>query len=426
MKFFVSYFGCRANQAEIQEWIIGLENAGYQLTSHQEEADFGILNTCSVTERAEKEVLRFIGKTYRRTDTPWVITGCSVSNDKGQLREKYKDYIFIPNSEKANLVDTIKDAFPVEENIIYHSAFRSRIFLKIQDGCNFRCSYCIVPFLRGKSISIPADEVVKRAKHYVSLGYKEIVLSGINLSSYGYDLFPRENLLNVIKRIHDIKGLEFLRLSSLDPRYMDYKFIRELSYLEKIADSFHFSFQSGSNPVLKRMKRGSKVYDYERIMEMFLHYFPDANYGADFIVAFPDETDKEFQETVEFVKDSILTYMHIFPYSPREGTKAALMETEPIPQNLVKKRLNELKDINRNIRTAYREKFIGKTVEGILIEENDNYSLVITSNFLTVRIPPLKGYKRRKIKIKIQRVVNDNICEGTLARRTPTRQKKQG
>lgn len=150
MKFYVDYFGCRTNQAEIQEWIVDLEDSGYILTHKVEEARFGILNTCSVTERAEKDIFKFIGKVYRNTNAKWIIAGCTVSKEKQRLQEKYRNYYFFDNTEKQGLVDFIKEKFPVrEDNVIYHSAFRSRVFLKVHDGCNFRCSYCIVPFLRG-------------------------------------------------------------------------------------------------------------------------------------------------------------------------------------------------------------------------------------------------------------------------------------
>lgn len=415
MKFYVSYFGCRANQAEVQEWIIELENSGYQLTHHLNEADFAILNTCSVTRKAELDVFKFIRKAARQTDIPWIISGCTVSRESDVLSEKYRNYIFLKNPEKQNLVEIIRETFPNDDNIIYHSSFRSRIFLKIQDGCNFRCAYCVVPFLRGKSVSLSADEVEAKARFYASLGYREIVLTGINLSSYGYDLFPRENLLNLVQRLHDIKNIEFIRLSSLDPRYIRYTLIKDLSYLDKIADSFHLSFQSGSDIMLRKMKRFNKTYDYRKILSHFRRFFPAANLGADFIVGFPEESDREYRETVDFIKESGLNYLHIFPFSPREGTKAALKEE--VPQNIVRKRLKELQEINRNMRFAYKESFIHRNLPGILTEENEHYSLVITSNFLTVRIPPIKGYKKRKLTVRINRVLNENICEGEVVTR---------
>ena len=415
MKFYVDYFGCRTNQAEIQEWIVDLEQAGYMLTHNVEEARFGILNTCSVTERAEKDIFKFIGKVYRNTNARWIIAGCTVSKEKQRLSEKYRNYYFFDNREKQGLVDFIKEKFPVsEDNVIYHSAFRSRIFLKVHDGCNFRCSYCIVPFLRGKSRSFPAPEIVHKAGYFAGLGYKEVVLTGVNLSSYGYDLFPRENLLNLVKAIAGIEGIEFVRLSTLDPRYLKYQFVKELSYIEKVADSFHFSFQSGSNTVLKRMKRGSKVFEYLKIMDHFHQFFPDANLGADLLLGFPGETEKEFRETLEFFGESGLNYAHIFPFSPREGTRAALMEQLPV--NVVQKRVKELKELNRLKRLAYRERFRDRTLEGILIEEDPNYSMVVTSNFLSVRVPPVKGYKKRKVTVTINRIVNEKICEGDIIR----------
>jgi threonylcarbamoyladenosine tRNA methylthiotransferase MtaB len=415
MKFYVDYFGCRTNQAEIQDWIVDLEECGYQLTHHIEEADFGILNTCSVTEHAEKDIFKFIGKAYRNTRAEWIIAGCTVSKEKQRLQDKYKNYYFFDNNEKQGLVDFIKKKFPVsEENVIYHSSFRSRIFLKVHDGCNFRCSYCIVPFLRGKSRSFPAADIIHRAGYFAELGYKEVVLTGINLSSYGYDLFPRENLLNLVQEISQIDGIEFIRLSTLDPRYLKYHFVKELSYIKKLADSFHFSFQSGSNQVLKRMKRGSKVYEYFRIMDHFRQFYPDANLGADLLLGFPGETEKEFRETFDFFSESGLNYAHIFPFSPREGTKAALMEQLPV--NVVQRRVKELKELNRERRLAYRERFLDKTQEGIVVEEDPNYSLVVTSNFLSVRVPPVKGYKKRKVTVGIDRVVNENICEGHIVK----------
>jgi threonylcarbamoyladenosine tRNA methylthiotransferase MtaB len=414
MRFYVDSFGCRANQAEIQDWIIDLEDSGYQLTKDVSNADFGILNTCSVTERAEKDIHRFINRVYKNTNIKWIITGCTVSKEKEHLQNRYKNYCFFDNQEKQTLAERVREMFPVDSNIIYHSAYRSRIFLKIHDGCNFRCSYCIVPFLRGKAASIPTADIVARAKYFVSLGFREIVLTGINLSSYGYDLFPRENLFDLVRELDKIKRLAFVRLSSLDPRYIRYHFIKELSYLKRLANSFHFSFQSGSNSVLKAMKRGSKSFEYRKILDQFQRFFPDANFGADILVGFPGETDRDFRETLEFVCESPLTYTHIFPFSPREGTKAALMEQ--VPQNIIRKRVQELREANKLMRLNYRECFKDKILEGILIEEDPSYAMIITRNYLSVRVPPVKGFKKRKVKVKIQRIVNENLCEGTLVK----------
>ncbi len=413
MKFFVSYFGCRTNQAEVQDWVIDLENIGFELTTNQSEANFAILNTCSVTQKAEKDVFKFIEKNYKKTNIKWYIAGCSISNNRENIEQKYKNYSFVDNEEKKSLIERIKEDFYTDETFIYHSSFRSRKFLKIQDGCNHKCSYCIVPSLRGKTKSISLPEIKKRAEYFASLGYKELILTGINLSSYGYDIFPRLNIIDVLKTLQNIKGIDLIRLSSLDPRYLDFQFVKSLSKIDKLALSFHFSFQSGSNSVLNRMKRNSKAKNYLKIMEEFKKFFPDANYGSDFIVGFPGETEKEFSETVSFIEESKLNYLHVFPYSPREGTKAAIME-EQVPSQIARRRAGELKEINKNIKFEYRETYIDKVVAGIIIEESKDFSLVVTSNYLTVRIPPSKGLKKKKTFVQIKSFINENICEGVI------------
>ncbi len=413
MKFVVAYFGCRSNQAEVQEWIIELEKRGYELTQVPGEADFGILNTCSVTAKAENDVLRFIRKNYCSANTAWFIAGCTVTRDKTLLGLKYSHYYFFDNVEKTGLVQAIAERFPVSDRVIFHSSFKSRIFLKVQDGCNFRCSFCVVPSLRGKARSLSKGEIIAKVKHYSSLGYQEVVLTGINLSAYGYDLFPRETLLELVAALQPLPGVEVIRLSSLDPRFIKYHFVKELRNSPKLADSFHFSLQSGSDAVIRRMNRGSKSADYRKILSHFRKFFPEANLGADMLVGFPGETDREFRETVDFVDSSGLNYLHVFPFSPRPGTRAATLE--PLPTGIVRARTLELKELGSRLKLAYREHCRGKVLPGILIEENPNYAMVITRNFLSVRIPPVRGYKKRKLAVRIERVLNENLCEGVIA-----------
>jgi threonylcarbamoyladenosine tRNA methylthiotransferase MtaB len=413
MKFVVESFGCRSNQAEVQEWIVDLEKLGYELTTAEAEATFGLLNTCCVTEKAEKDVLRFIARTYRHTDVKWLVAGCTVSRDRPALEQKYRNYFFFDNQEKRRLVEAVCELFPNDSRLIYHSAFRSRVFLKVQDGCNFRCAYCIVPSLRGKARSLEPGEVAAKARRYAGLGYREVVLTGINLSAYGYDLFPRATLLGLVEELQRVRGVEIIRLSSLDPRFIRYQFVKELGGLPKVADSFHFSFQSGSDSVIRRMNRGGKGGEYLRILAHFREFFPEANLGADFIAGFPGESEREFRETVAFVRAAPLNYLHVFPFSPRPGTKAAGME--PLPRPVVRARAAELKELGSQMKLAYRDRCRGKTFPGILIEENPNYALVVTRNFLSVRVPPVRGFKKRKLQVRVERVLNENLCEGKIA-----------
>lgn len=414
MKFYIDYFGCRCNQAESQEWALQLEKAGYQYTTNLAEADFAILNTCSVTQNAERDTLRYLNRAFHSTgQCQWYIIGCTVNRDGETLQQRFKNFIFIDNHGKAGLVERIKKTYPTSQKVIYHSAFKSRLFLKIQDGCNFRCSFCIVPSLRGKSKSFPIEEIIEKARYNLSLGYREIVLTGINLSSYGYDLFPRQTLLELMTRLHELSDLEVLRLSSLDPRFIKYPMIKEFSRMPKLADSFHLSIQSGSDSVLKAMKRGGKSVEIRKILQYFRHFFPDANLGADLLVGFPGEEEKDFQKTLALAEEGELNYLHVFPFSMRPGTHAENLSLLPI--ETVRHRIKKLKEINHKLKMNYRERMLGKIVEGILIEENPSYGLVVTKNYLSVRIPPQRGFKKRKMSVKIIRILNNNICEGRSA-----------
>jgi len=412
MKFYAAYFGCRTNQAEMQEWIDRLEGSGYELTSRVTEAEFGILHTCCVTEKAERDVHRFIRSVYKNTRIRWFVTGCAVTNGKAALGERYKNFIFLDNAEKERLAETITEAFPLTSHIIYHSAFKSRIFLKIQDGCNFRCAFCIVPRLRGKSRSLKPEIIREKAARFAALGYHEIVLTGINLSSYGYDLHPRQTLLSLLETLQKLEAIDILRLSSLDPRFVKYSFVKELSRISALAPSFHFALQSGSDSVLRRMHRGGKADENFKILGYFREFFPDANLGADIIVGFPGETEKEFADTQAFIEESPLNYLHIFPFSPRPGTKAECLE--PVSAEVMKRRLAVLKEINYRKKIDYREGFKDKVLEGILIEETPHYALMTTRNYLALRVPPLRGFRKRKIRVRLSHIVNENLCEGEI------------
>ncbi|HNX96114.1 MAG TPA: MiaB/RimO family radical SAM methylthiotransferase [Candidatus Aminicenantes bacterium] len=415
MRFAVRYFGCRSNQAEVQEWAQQLEEAGYQRTEDPDQADFVLLNTCSVTETAEREVLRTIGKAEKAGRPVWLVAGCTVTSARERLVQRFPHLTFFDNEEKEEIVPWVREHFPVRSNLIFPTVFKSRLFLKIQDGCNFRCAYCIVPRLRGRSRSLPIEEVVRKARYYASLGYREVVLTGINLSSFGYDRFPRQNLLELVQELCAIRALAVVRLSSLDPRFLRYHLVRELAALPKVADSFHFSLQTGSDAVLKAMNRGGRVADFRRMLGYFARFFPAANLGADLIVGFPGEGDREHAETVAFVRDSPLTYLHVFPFSPRPGTRAAGLA--PLPAEVVKPRLLELREIASERRLSYRERFRGQVLEGIVIEEGEDQATVLTRNYLSVRIPPVHGSRKKRVAVRLTAILNDHECEGQIVRR---------
>ncbi len=415
MRFAVRYFGCRSNQAEVQEWAHLLEERGYQLSEDAGQADFVLLNTCSVTETAEREVVRLIAHTRPDNKPVWLVAGCTVNSARERLICRFPHCHFFDNEEKEGLIDWVLERFPVRSNVLYPTVFKSRLFLKIQDGCSFRCAYCIVPGLRGKSRSLPVEEVVRKARHFVGLGYREVVLTGINLSSFGYDRFPRQNLLELVQELSAIRSLAMIRLSSLDPRFLRYHLVRELAALPKVADSFHFSLQTGSDSVLKAMNRGGRVADFRRMLGYFARFFPGANLGADLIVGFPGEGDREFAETIAFLRESPLTYFHVFPFSPRPKTRAADWPT--LPADVVKRRVRELRELSVERRMSYRERFRGQVLEGIVIEEEADHAMVLTRNYLSVRVPPIRGSRKKKVSVRLTAIPNDHVCEGRIVRR---------
>ena len=245
--------------------------------------------------------------------------------------------------------------------------FRARAFLKAQDGCDFHCAYCIIPAVRGKGASVAGEDVVGRVRELVADGYREIVLAGIHLSSYGRDLEPRSSLRELLERIEAVEGLGRVRLSSLDPRFCDEPLAAHIAASPRIAPHFHLSLQSGSARTLRAMGRASNPESYLEILEGLRRLSPDAALGADIIVGFPGETDEEFERTREFVERSPLTYVHVFPFSPREGTPAAALE--PVGGAVKAKRADILRDLSRAKDLAFRAGFVGRELEAVVIAD---------------------------------------------------------
>jgi len=270
--------------------------------------------------------------------------------------------------------------------------------VKIQDGCNFRCSFCIIPAVRGKSKSKPLADILKEVENYVSHGFKEIVLCGIHLCSYGLDLNPRTSLIELIKKLENKANK--IRLSSLDPRFLDSEKINYLTSSQIIAPHFHLSFQSGSKKILKKMNRNSDPEEYKEILYLFSKFSPDASIGTDIIVGFPGETDKEFEETYEFLKNSPLTYFHVFPFSPRPGTPA--YDFPQINGKIKKERVNILRKLSAEKNFQFRKRFLNKTLKGIIIKHCKDFTEFLTYNYIKIKLPPcpeLRVGDEREVKI---------------------------
>ena len=376
--------GCKVNAYETEAMQHLLEDAGYEIVPFTETADVYVINTCSVTNMADRKSRQMLHKAKKNNPESIVVaTGCYVQTKEQEAIEDLAIDIIIGNNRKHELVELINDYIKAhdksmdavldindgnqdyEELYIEKTAEHTRAFIKVQDGCNQFCSYCIIPYARGRVRSRNAENVVEEVKRLASNGFKEVVLTGIHLSSYGVDC--GDNLLNLIKKVHEVEGIERIRLGSLEPRLITEEFAKELSTLKKICPHFHLSLQSGCDETLKRMNRKYTSAEYKNGCDILRKYFKHPAITTDVIVGFPGETDEEFKTTKAFLEDIHFYEMHIFKYSKRQETRAAVMANQ-IPEPVKTKRSAILFDIEKKMSDEFRKYYVGSTQE-VLFEE---------------------------------------------------------
>ena len=336
--------GCKVNSYETEAMQQLLEDAGYEIVPFREGADVYIINTCSVTNVADRKSRQMLHRAKKMNPSAAVVAvGCYVQAAGAELKKDEAVDLIVGNNQKKDLVQILDDYFADHENSgeildIGHSqeyeelhirriADHTRAFIKVQDGCNQFCSYCIIPYTRGRVRSRRPEDIEHEVRGIAEAGYKEIVLTGIHLSSYGVDFKDeqKENLLTLIKRLDQIPGIERLRLGSLEPRIVTREFAKELARLRTICPHFHLSLQSGCDATLKRMNRRYNAAEYQACCEILREEFDNPAITTDVIVGFPGETEEEFAETERFLKAIHFYEMHIFKYSRRAGTRAADM-----------------------------------------------------------------------------------------------------
>ena len=347
MTIFKTYsLGCRVNQAELETLTGQLETAGYLCDQENINPNFILLNTCVVTQKAEKETRKEIRKVKRLyPKAKLIVLGCAV-----EAKEKLENVlpeadIFVNNHDKLGIVNIITKLFPITKQLApkhYQDKYQKsgKALIKIQDGCNYRCSYCIVPSLRGKSYSVPSKEIVNQINKLSNT--HEVILTGVNLSLYGLDLKPRISFLELLKNILDQTKVEKITLTSLDPQLVDRELVNLFIGNSRLSRNLHFSLQSGSPSVLKRMNRNPNLNNFVKLLPFFKIYDSKFKFRADIIVGFPEETEKEFQETVLLIKQIKLNRAHLFRFSPRPGTlafqKIQKKEWQDIPLGVKKER----------------------------------------------------------------------------------------
>lgn len=402
--FFIQNFGCRVNQAEAFSWAEELERGGVRLVTDPARADWVVVNTCTLTSRADRDVRKFIHRVPRiNPGAKLLITGCAV--EAGTLREEKQGLnpILLSNADKKELPERILSqtgSLSREGAIV--APLRSRALLKVQDGCNLRCAFCIIPSVRGPSRSLNPEEALSSARRMIASGHCEIVLCGIHLSSYGLDLDPPISLAGLLRSLLEIDGLGRLRLSSLDPRSLDEELIRLITENSKICPHFHLSLQHGSDRVLRRMGRGSNSAGYRRILERLRGGTSQAALGADIIVGFPGEEEREFNELCRFLEGSPLDYLHVFPYSPRPSTPAA--EWPKVGDHEKRRRAAILRQFSTVRRHAFRRRFHGKILEAVVVRRKGRHSEVLTSNYIDVLIPWCSVQPGGELKVRITSV----------------------
>ena len=376
--------GCKVNAYETEAMQELLEQAGYQIVPFEEQADVYIINTCTVTNVADRKSRQMIHRARKKNPGAVIVAaGCYVQTKDTAGLDADID-IVIGNNKKKEIARVLEDYFrergagakkierldightsEYEDLTVSHTAGHTRVFLKVQDGCNQFCSYCIIPYARGRVRSRSREEVVAEVRRLAERGYKEVVLTGIHLSSYGTDI--GDDLLSLILSVHEVEGICRIRLGSLEPGIITEEFARTLSECPKFCPHFHLSLQSGCDATLKRMNRRYDTAQYEEKCQILRKYFQDPALTTDVIVGFPGETEEEFEASRAFIDRINFYETHIFKYSRREGTRAAVMDGQ-VPDSVKTKRSALLLELGKKKQWEYEEKLLGTTRE-VLMEE---------------------------------------------------------
>lgn len=422
--------GCKVNAYETEAMQQMLEAAGYEIVPFEPGADIYVINTCSVTNIADRKSRQMLHKAKKMNpDAIVVAAGCYVQADTKKAEADASIDIIIGNNKKQELIPILEsyrtghqkttECVDINhtkeyENLeIDRTEEHTRAYLKVQDGCNQFCTYCIIPYARGRIRSKKTEDVVNEVKRLAASGCQEVVLTGIHLSSYGKERpEDQENLLTLIQAVHQVDGIERIRLGSLEPGIITEEFAAAISSLPKVCPHFHLSLQSGCTTTLKRMNRRYTAEEYREKCEILRKYYPAPALTTDVITGFPGETEEEFEESRSFV-DSIHFYeTHIFPYSKREGTKAAVMPDQ-LPEQIKKERSRVLIALGQERQREYMEQFLGKKKE-VLFEEQQKiqgqtYWTGHTMEYLKVAVISEENLENKRVMVQLQNIIGQDL-----------------
>ena len=423
--------GCKVNSYETEAMQQLLEEAGYEIVPFHEKADVYIINTCSVTNIADRKSRQMLHRAKKQNpDAVVVAAGCYVQAASEELKADLAVDVIIGNNKKQDLVPILEEYFQdrtdcdhvieigqtqeYERLSIHKIADHTRAFLKVQDGCNQFCSYCIIPYTRGRVRSRRPEEVVAEVKELAAAGYQEVVLTGIHLSSYGVDFDEehKETLLSLIRQVHEVAGIKRIRLGSLEPRIITEEFAKALADMPKFCPHFHLSLQSGCDETLKRMNRHYTTEEYAEGCAILRRFFDNPAITTDVIVGFPGETEEEFAVTKAFLEQTGFYEMHIFKYSRRAGTRADRMPDQ-IPEQAKTARSEVLLKLEKQMSKAYRESFLGKK-KAVLLEEKTEingteYMIGHTMEYVKAVVPYAENLKNKMAEGVLVRAMNDEV-----------------
>ncbi len=424
MNIYFYTLGCKVNQYETQEIAELFERSGYSVTDSVLNADIAVVNSCTVTAESVRKTRQTVRRLKKQNpNCVLVLTGCASQAEKQLINDLPEVDVFLGNRSNINIVDAVEKHLKSRETVnmrVEHETGdvflgygitrfdgHTRAFLKIQDGCDRFCSYCLIPTARGRSRSKKLEDIDKELKTLAENGYKEIVFVGINLSDYGKN--TPYSLPDALLLAEKYDGIERIRLGSLEPDHITDEMIEKLGKLKKLCPQFHISVQSGCDSVLKKMNRHYTALDYENLALKLRKTFKDATLTTDVMVGFPTETDEDFNTTVKFVKRVGFEKVHIFPYSVREGTVAAGMVQ--LPNAVKEERAAALSVVTDELRAEFMKNQIGKTVTVLFETRRDGFNEGYTENYTPVRIFGDKDYRGKIIETVITEA-NSEYCTG--------------
>lgn len=389
--------------------------AGYDICKVEQNPDIVIVNTCTVTNIADRKSRQLLRKVKEENKNAVIVAvGCYVQVAKKQVEQMEEIDLSLGNVEKRDIVpiveNYIKEKIEISEIIdvnkeseysemgIITFSEKTRATIKIQDGCNNFCTYCLIPYARGRIRSRKKENIIEEVTKIAEKGIKEIVITGIHIASYGKDFKNNYGLIDLLEGLNKIQGIERIRLGSLEPTIITEEFAKRLSKLEKICNQFHLSLQSGCDETLKRMNRKYSCDDFRKVTEILRKYFEDVNLTTDIIVGFPGETDQEFEKTYEFLKEIKFYKMHIFKYSPREGTVAAKM-TNQIDGSIKEERSQKLIELSNKNEDEYNHKYLNKNIAVLFEEEKDGVWSGYTKNYIKVCMKSVENLENQLISV---------------------------